>query len=156
MGPANRRPRAGAAPPGAGSGVGAGVGAGAPGPDGTDHGAGTVLSVGLVLMLCLMLAVVVTVMQAGLASARAGKAADLAALAGADAARGLLAGEPCTLAADVARKQEAELLACRRSGPGGVVVDVRTRTRLPDLLGWLDGQWTHAEGLARAGPPPGG
>jgi secretion/DNA translocation related TadE-like protein len=119
-----------------------------------DRGAGTVLAVGLVLLLCLMLAVVASVLQAGMASARAGKAADLAALAGADAARGLLAGDPCTLAAEVAGKQDAELSACSRSGPGGVVVDVRSRTALPDVFGWINGEWTHAEGRARAGPPP--
>ncbi|TJY69855.1 hypothetical protein E4J89_09150 [Arthrobacter sp. CAU 1506] len=119
-----------------------------------DNGAGTVLAVGLVLLLCLMLAVVTSVLQAGMASARAGKAADLAALAGADAARGLLAGDPCSLAAEVAGKQHAELSACSRSGPGGVVVDVRTRTVLPEVFGWINGQWTHANGRARAGPPP--
>jgi secretion/DNA translocation related TadE-like protein len=111
--------------------------------------------VGLVLLLCLMLAVVTSVLQAGLASARAGKAADLAALAGADAARGLLAGDPCGLAAEVAGKQGAELSACSRAGPGGVVVDVRSRTALPEVFGWLNGEWRHAEGRARAGPPPG-
>ncbi len=121
---------------------------------GGERGAGTVLAVGLVLLLCLMLAAVTSVLQAGMASARAGKAADLAALAGADAARGLLAGEPCSLAAEVAGKQGAELSACSRSGPGGVVVDVRSRTALPDVFGWINGQWTHAEARARAGPPP--
>ncbi|MET1152673.1 Rv3654c family TadE-like protein [Arthrobacter sp.] len=120
-----------------------------------DRGAGTVLAAGLVLLLCLMLTAVASVLQAGTASARAGKAADLAALAGADAARGLLAGDPCSLAAEVAGKQGAELSACSRSGPGGVVVDVRSRTALPDVFGWLNGEWTHAEGRARAGPPPG-
>jgi secretion/DNA translocation related TadE-like protein len=122
--------------------------------DGTERGAGTVLATGLVLLLCLMLVAVAAVIQAGMVSAQAGKAADLAALAGADAARGLLAGEPCSLAAEVADKQEAEMSVCRRSGPGGVVVDVRTRTRLPEVFGWINGQWTHAEGRARAGPPP--
>ena len=121
---------------------------------GEERGAGTVLAVGLVLLLCLMLAVVTSVLQAGTASARAGKAADLAALAGADAARGLLAGDPCSVAAEVAGKQGAELSACSRSGPGGVVVDVRSRTALPEVFGWINGEWTHAEGRARAGPPP--
>ncbi|MGM0928458.1 MAG: Rv3654c family TadE-like protein [Actinomycetota bacterium] len=129
-------------------------GASAPSRNGEDRGAGTVLAVGLVLLLCLMLAVVASVLQAGMASARAGKAADLAALAGADAARGLLAGDPCSLAAEVAGKQGSELSACSRSGPGGVVVDVRSRSALPDVFEWLNGEWTHAEGRARAGPPP--
>lgn len=112
------------------------------------------LAAGLALVLCVLLAALAGAGQAGLASARAGKAADLAALAAADAARGLVAGEPCRLAARVAAGQQAELRACRRSGPGGVVVEVDTAVRLPAVWGLLPAGRAEATGRARAGPPP--
>ncbi|NKX52310.1 hypothetical protein HER39_17385 [Arthrobacter deserti] len=118
------------------------------------QGAGTVLAAGLALALCVLLAALAGAVQASLASARAGKAADLAALAAADAARGLAAGEPCSLAARVAAEQEAELRGCRRSGPGGVVVDVDTAVPLPAVWGLLVPGRPEAAGRARAGPPP--
>ena len=117
-------------------------------------GAGTVLAAGLALVLCVLLAALAGAGQAGLAAARAGKAADLAALAAADAARGLVTGDPCSLAARVAAGQQAELRDCRRSGPGGVVVDVRTAVPLPAIWGWLAAGSAEAAGRARAGPPP--
>ncbi|WP_312856742.1 Rv3654c family TadE-like protein [Arthrobacter mobilis] len=121
---------------------------------GRQQGAGTVLAAGLALVLCMMLAALAGVVQAGLASARAGKAADLAALAAADAARGLVEGEPCTLAARVAGEQDAQLRGCRRSGTGGVVVDVDTAVPLPAVWGLFTAGHAEAAGRARAGPPP--
>ncbi|EMY34523.1 hypothetical protein D477_008943 [Arthrobacter crystallopoietes BAB-32] len=117
-----------------------------------DRGAGTVLAAGVALMLCILLAAIALAVQASAASSRAAKAADLAALAAADAAWGLIDGEPCLLAADVARKHGASLLECRRTGPAGHVVDIDVSVPL-QVFGWLDPPWQAAKGVSRAGPP---
>ncbi|MFI5085666.1 MAG: Rv3654c family TadE-like protein [Actinomycetales bacterium] len=112
-----------------------------------EDGAGTVLIVGLVVVLTCMIVAVVLLLQAVNGAARAATAADLAALAGADAARDLIPGDPCTVAADVAGAHGAELVRCLVSGQDLDVVDVQTRLPLPAPLG-------AASGRARAGPPP--
>ncbi len=83
--------------------------------------------------------------QAAVAASRAASAADLAALAAADAARGITSGEPCAVAGEVARLNNATIVACSE-GPEGTV-QVRAELSFGPFLG-------AARGLARAGPPP--
>lgn len=119
-------------------------------PSGGDvgqHGSGTVLAAGLALVLVFLLAGIVALVQAQVAGSRAATAADLAALAGADAARGLAVGDPCGVAADVVVRHGAQLASCTVLGPLRNMVEVRTVITVPGL------PW-QAAGRARAGPPP--
>jgi hypothetical protein len=90
-------------------------------------GAGSALALGLGMVLLLAMTAVVLLGQA------------------ADAARGLSAGEPCEVAADVAGRHDARLVGCLVE-PGDTV-QVRTELRSRTVFG-------PATGLARAGPPP--
>lgn len=119
-----------------------------------ERGSGTVMAAAAALLMCFLAAALAAGMQASTAVARASKAADLAALAAADAARGLLDGDPCGLAGDVAREHGAELAKCRRHGAAGAVVDIDVAVPLPQLFGMVHAPWKEAEGRARAGPPP--
>lgn len=111
-----------------------------------EGGAGTVLALGLGMVLILACAALVILGQALAASSRAGAAADLAALAGADAERGLRSGAACTTAQGVAELNGAALTDCTVEKPGSTVrVTVELDTGAP---------WGPAVGRARAGPPP--
>jgi secretion/DNA translocation related TadE-like protein len=112
---------------------------------GREAGAGTVLALGLGLVLLLAMIAAVLLGQAAVLASKAAAAADLAALAAADAARGLTAGEPCGVAAAVAGRHGARLLAC--AVEAGDTVQVRTELDVRTPFG-------PASGLARAGPPP--
>ena len=112
---------------------------------GDELGSGTVLAVGLGLLLILLISVAMLLAQAGVHAQRAAAAADLAALAAADAARGLSPGEPCSVAADTASRHNASLSSCVLEGGG--IVEVRTRLHQETVLG-------AATGHSRAGPPP--
>ena len=77
-----------------------------------EEGSGTVLALTIIAAL-----LVVTVVIAGLigvvsANRRASAAADLSALAAADAYRGLTEGDPCAVAADLAARHGAQLESC--------------------------------------------
>ncbi|MEO6531817.1 MAG: Rv3654c family TadE-like protein [Specibacter sp.] len=109
-----------------------------------EEGAGTVLAAALAMALLLLTVLVLGVGQAAVAAGKAATAADLAALAAADAYRGISTGVPCLVAADVAAVHGATLLECRLLGSGSVQVKVAFQTSLP---------WP-AHGQARAGPPP--
>ena len=78
----------------------------------SEEGSGTVLALTIIAAL-----LVVTVVVAGLigvvsANRRASAAADLSALAAADAYRGLTEGDPCAVAADLAERHGAHLESC--------------------------------------------
>lgn len=133
--------------PGCGSAFGrCGTGIIVPHEDHPERGSGTVLAAGLALVVLLVGAMVMLLAQSAVLASRAASAADLAALAGADALRGLTDGEPCAVAAVVAARHAAGVVSCLE-GPGQTL-EVRTQ-----LGGSLLGP---ASGHARAGPPPGG
>src|SRR5690625_7802602 len=78
--------------------------------------------------LMLLLAAALSLVQVHVAASRAAVAADLAALSAADAARGLMVGEPCALAAQTVETHGAVMTECdvaaprseeRRVGKGG-------------------------------------
>lgn len=112
-----------------------------------EAGAGTALTAGIAMAALLLLSVVVLFAQASVAASRAATAADLSALAAADAARGLRDGSPCLVAAEVARHHDAQLTACSIRGESGHIVQVHTEVRSVPAL-------PPAAGRARAGPPP--
>lgn len=111
-----------------------------------EGGAGTVVAAGLAMAMLLLLTGVLWLGQAAAAAGKAATAADLAALAAADVARGLTPGDPCQVAADLAIRLGASLTSCQVQGAQAdtVQVEVIVRSGLP---------WA-AHGLARAGPPP--
>jgi secretion/DNA translocation related TadE-like protein len=110
-----------------------------------ERGSGTILSLGLVAVLGVLLASLLLLAQAGVMASRAATAADLSALAAADAARGLTSGRPCSVAATVAAEHGARVTDCGTTGGG--IVEVGTELLQPFLFG-------PATGRARAGPPP--
>lgn len=116
-----------------------------PGDSHSDRGAGTVLALALGAVVMVLLAGLLLLAQAGVMASRAATAADLAALAAADAQRGLASGEPCAVAGDVAGRHEARLASCKVLG--GDEVEVVTELAYPIA-------WGTATGRARAGPPP--
>ncbi|MBF4994110.1 hypothetical protein ITX31_08295 [Arthrobacter gandavensis] len=111
-----------------------------------DTGSGTVLMLGIVLGVITLAVAAVLLASAVVSGARAGTAANLAALAGADALRGLRSADPCTLAAAVAERNRGQMVQC--------VPDLQSRTvtvsvhTAAGLLPWP------AAAEARAGPPP--
>ncbi|WP_127792813.1 Rv3654c family TadE-like protein [Agromyces sp. LHK192] len=110
---------------------------------GDERGAGSVLALAIVAAVVLLTASLVPVLAVHVESQRAANAADAAALAAADAMSGAVPGEPCELAALVARRNGAVLTACGDGGSGSTaVVDVEI-----GVLGLV------VTARARAGPP---
>lgn len=91
------------------------------------------------------MAVILLLAQSAVLASRAATAADLAALAAADALRGITTGEPCAIALEVAGRHSATMISCVQGA--GQAVEVRTQLDERSLLG-------AATGHARAGPPP--
>lgn len=110
-----------------------------------ERGAGTVLALTLGAVVMALLVGLLVLAQAQVLASRAASAADLAALAAADAARGLRSGDPCAVASHVAGRHDATLASC--TVVGGEVVEVATELAYPF-------DWGVATGRARAGPPP--
>jgi secretion/DNA translocation related TadE-like protein len=96
-------------------------------------------------MVMVAMALLLLLAQSAVLASRAAAAADLAALAGADALRGVTSGEACAVAAEVAARHSAALVAC--SEGEGQSLEVRTELLDRTVLG-------PASGHARAGPPP--
>ena len=81
-----------------------------------DRGGGTVLALALVMVVVTIGLSGVVLASALTARQRVVGAADLAALAAADAASGAIGGRPCEVAASVARGNSARLMACESDG----------------------------------------
>lgn len=111
----------------------------------SERGSGTVLAAALGMVLILVTSFVLLLAQSAVLASQSAAAADLAALAGADALRGVSAGDPCAVAAAVAARHEARLISC--SEGSNQSVEVRTQSIARTVLG-------SATGRARAGPPP--
>ncbi|WP_223841185.1 MULTISPECIES: Rv3654c family TadE-like protein [unclassified Candidatus Sulfotelmatobacter] len=116
-----------------------------------DEGSGTVHGMSIAVLMCAMLIVILLLGQAGISMHRAAKAADLAALAAADTARGLASGVPCDVARAVAAENGAVMDHCELVTREQTTVDVRTSIALFGPLEPLG----PAVGMSRAGPPPG-
>ena len=110
---------------------------------GRDRGAASIYAVVAMAALLLITGVVGSAIELARAQHQAAAAADLAALAGAGAARGGF--EPCVAASRIAQANAARLTSCDVSQG---VVEVRVEVRSPPLWGKT---WT-IPGRARAGP----
>jgi secretion/DNA translocation related TadE-like protein len=111
----------------------------------SERGSGTVLAAALGMVLILVTSFMLLLAQSAVLASQSAAAADLAALAGADALRGVSAGDPCAVAAAVAARHEARLISCSEGSDQSV--EVRTQSIARTVLG-------SATGRARAGPPP--
>lgn len=109
---------------------------------GDEHGAASVLALALVAVLVLAAVAAAGAVGIVLAHRRAQSAADLAALA---AAQALQRGEdPCAAAGTIAQAHRTRLTSC---GMDGEIVVVTASVELPPVLGG-----SAASGRARAGP----
>lgn len=90
-----------------------------------DDGASTAMMLTVFAALMLLLAAALTLVQVHVAASRAAVAADLAALAAADAARGLMMGEPCALAAQTVDAHGAAMTDCQIADPGVAHIQVQ-------------------------------
>src|SRR5699024_12505451 len=89
-----------------------------------DDGASTAMMLTVFAALMLLFAAALTLIQLHVAASRAAVAADLAALSAADAARGLMIGEPCAVAESTILEHGASMTACQIEDPAGPDVEV--------------------------------
>lgn len=114
------------------------------------EGNGTVMGLLLVVLTLLALGCVLLFVAASGAATQAGTAADLAALAAADTARGLRPGTPCTVAEALSRANGAVLEECHIETPGDTV---RITVSVPVNFAFSGISLYHASAASRAGPP---
>lgn len=108
---------------------------------GAERGSGTVLGVAVIGGVLALIMVLAPVYAAFLTRQRVASAADLVALAAADAARGIIPGVPCEVAAAVASANRVDLAGCRLDGP---IATIRVVTGFAGLP---------VEAVSTAGPP---
>lgn len=77
-----------------------------------EEGSGTVLALTIIAALLVLTVVIAGLIGVVSANRRASAAADLSALAAADAYRGFTEGDPCAVAADLAERHGAHLESC--------------------------------------------
>lgn len=77
-----------------------------------EEGSGTVLALTIIAALLVLTVVIAGLIGVVSANRRASAAADLSALAAADAYRGLTEGDPCAVAAELAERHGAQLESC--------------------------------------------
>lgn len=109
-----------------------------------EEGSGTVLALTIIAALLVLTVVIAGLIGVVSANRRASAAADLSALAAADAYRGLTEGDPCAVAADLAERHGAHLESCTFpnrpetvevavavpvAGPMGMLGSARVRAR---------------------------
>lgn len=111
-----------------------------------ERGAATVLVLAIALVAGLLLLGLGLIAGAQASRVTAQTAADLAALAGADAAAAGSAQEPCSVAAEVAQRNRADLVTCSVTAQGIVEIEA---TRAAGFGSITIGQ---ASAQARAGP----
>lgn len=119
-----------------------------------ERGSSTVAMVGIVAAVGMLLLAVCLLGHVAMCNHRAAKAADLAALAAADVARGLRPGIPCEEAEAVAAQNQARLVSCAEAPENPEIIDVAVEVPLawnPALSG--EGALGPARGVSRAGPP---
>ncbi len=113
------------------------------------RGSGTVIVLGIIAVLLIVLGVVAGLISVSSANHRATTAADLSALAAADAARGLRNGDPCDVAEQVATANRAQLVGCASPAEDSEVMDVRVHVAVAGPFAFMG----PAESASRAGPP---
>lgn len=116
-----------------------------------ERGNGTVTVTALIAVAIILASAVLLWTAATHASMRAASAADLAALAAADTARGLRTGDPCGIAGSVSAENAAQIQSCVVEADG---TSVRLTVSVPVNFSALDIQLYAATARARAGAPP--
>jgi len=116
-----------------------------------ETGNGTVLALLLIAVGLLASGAILVFVAATQAATRAGTAADLAALAAADTARGLREGDPCAVAQGLAERNGASVRSCVVENPGSTV---RITVAVPARFSFAQLAIYEASASARAGPPP--
>jgi secretion/DNA translocation related TadE-like protein len=106
-----------------------------------ERGAGSVLVIGIIAALAIMTGVTLPLCAVLVSRATTAGAADAAAIAAADARRGIVAGYPCEVAGEVAAANRVTLTDC---AVDGLVATVRVEQT---ILGFS------VTGSASAGPP---
>lgn len=109
-----------------------------------DRGAGSILAVGVLATIVATLLLITPLWRVLIIRAEMTGAADAAALAAADVARGISPGVPCVVAASVARANGALVNECLADG---VIVTVRVSATVLAFS---------VTATATAGPPPTG
>lgn len=117
----------------------------------SERGSGTVVTTAIVIVALLLVGALLAWVAAVHAGMNAASAADLAALAGADTARGLREGNPCEVAASLAQANNATLESCLVEADGQTVI---VSTRVPIFFHALGLELFAATAKARAGAPP--
>lgn len=119
------------------------------------RGSGTVAALGVIAVLIVLLGLVAVLGAASTAKSQAVRAADLAALAAADTARGLTIGDPCTVAEQVAARNGAQLQECTVGGeyPTEVTVTVSRDSGVVVISHLIPAVHLNAVSTSRAGPP---
>ncbi|MGQ3383956.1 Rv3654c family TadE-like protein [Glutamicibacter sp. TV12E] len=117
----------------------------------SERGSGTVVTTALVIMALLLAGVLLAWVAAVHAAMDAAAAADLAALAGADTARGLRQGDPCGVARSLAQANNAMLESCIVEADGQTVA---VSAKVPVSFHALGIELYAARAKARAGAPP--
>jgi secretion/DNA translocation related TadE-like protein len=107
----------------------------------SEGGSGSILAMAILATVLAMASFVVPLYMVFLAQQRAAGAADTAALAAADVARGIASGIPCNLADILAAANGARLTGCETDG---AIVTVRVEIVVLGLV---------IPGSATAGPP---
>lgn len=115
------------------------------------RGSGTIVVLGIIAVLLIFLGVIAGLTSVSSANHRATTAADLSALAAADAARGLRSGDPCDVAEQVATANKAQLVGCASPAEDSEVMDVRVQVTVAGPFVFIG----PAESVSRAGPPNG-
>ena len=115
-----------------------------PAEERSEEGSGTVLALTIIAALLVLTVVIAGLIGVVSANRRASAAADLSALAAADAYRGLTEGDPCAVATELAERHGAHLESCTFpdrpetvevtvavpvAGPMGVLGPARVRAR---------------------------
>lgn len=117
----------------------------------SQRGSSTVAATALVIAALLLAAGVLAWSAVTRAAMQAASAADLSALAAADTARGLRAGDPCPAAGLLASANEARLESCVIEADG---TTVRVQVSVAITFSALGIEFPAASAQARAGAPP--
>ena len=117
----------------------------------SQRGSSTVAATALVIAALLLAAGILAWSAVTRAAMQAASAADLAALAAADTARGLRVGDPCAAAGLLASANDARLDSCAIEADG---TTVRVQVSVAMTFSALGMEFPAASAQARAGAPP--
>jgi len=113
-----------------------------------EEGSGTVLAVGIIAALLILATVIIGFAGVSMANRRGGGGGGPGGRAAAGALRGITPGDPCDIAAQVARDNNANLVGCALADRPETV-DIRVSSAVHGPFAFLG----DAQGTSRAGAP---